>query len=476
MDDQQKKNLVFAAFVVLILLHLGGIVAYHLKGVSLLEWIGGASISEGLGKTQKIFVIAGYFALINLELALVLWLTPRVKWMKKAGPFTWALILSILATNLHIIPRAIDLGMVGKKTLSLQTTVFNIGLPLSITLLLLDINLKAIVKSIGLRPFLIFLFGTLGTVIGGIIVALIFVMLIHEPTTLGELLKAVAGKIAAWIGGSENSAAVAVSGLKMSGEYYSYYALAGVIPYALYITFMFSLGGNESFVSKINNFIKPKYNAKELATQYRAEVEEKKLPSKLKERDLFILAAAGLIIVMLALAFECRFASIKIGNIKLGTILPAVIIATTIALIVGAFTKIRNVYLLRPTGMYFLYLTIFVYIATKTNFAKLAGAAHIVFVMMTLWFVMLAIHLIVVLIGAKIVKVDWATTAIASVANIGGGVTAPLCATAYNVEELVPLSVMMAALGYAIATYVGYYLGLFFLSTWAPQVLHGLGL
>ncbi|WP_056934378.1 DUF819 family protein [Thermococcus barophilus] len=500
--NTEEKKLVTYAFLVLAILHIAGLLVHHVTGVTLLEWLGKASLKGSLGKTQKVFLIVGYFALINLELAIVLWLTPRVKWMKKAGPFTWALILAILSTNCYIIPRTIYLDFVtkassaglakplvsnltkagvkyvvlGKKALSLQKILVTIGIPLSITFLLLEIDLKAIKKSIGGRPFAMFFIGSLGTVVAGFVGAFLVAMIFGDPTTKAEALKAIAAKIAAWIGGSENSAAVGVSALKMSGDFYSYYTLAGVLPYALYITFMFSIGGSEELVSRINRFIKPEYNAKVIAEQYRAEVGEKKLPPKLRERDLFIVGMSALIIVMLAFAFEAWFGSKRVFGLKVGSLLPTVIVATTIALIVGAYTKVRELPLLRPIGMYFLYLTIFVYIAQKTDFAKIAGAAHIVLILMVIFFIMLGIHLAIVLIGARAVKVDWATAAIASVANIGGGVTAPLCATAYGVEELVPLGVIMASIGYAIANYIGYYVGLLFLKLWAPAALAALGL
>ncbi len=179
---------------------------------------------------------------------------------------------------------------------------------------------------------------------------------------------------------------------------------------------------------------------------------------------------------MAALIFESWFGSKRVFGLKIGSLLPPVIVSTTIALILGLIKKIRQLPLLRPLGMYVLYLTIFVYISQKTNFAKLIGAAHVVFVLMILFFLMLMIHATITLFGARILKVDWATAAIASVANIGGGVTAPLCATAYGVEELVPMAVMMAAIGYAIANYVGYYLGIVFLKLLAPATLASLGL
>jgi uncharacterized membrane protein len=55
-----------------------------------------------------------------------------------------------------------------------------------------------------------------------------------------------------------------------------------------------------------------------------------------------------------------------------------------------------------------------------------------------------------VLVGAaKLFKVDVHTAAIASAANIGGAASAPVVA-AYHKPSLVPVSILMALLGYAV--------------------------
>jgi uncharacterized membrane protein len=49
-------------------------------------------------------------------------------------------------------------------------------------------------------------------------------------------------------------------------------------------------------------------------------------------------------------------------------------------------------------------------------------------------------------------RVDVHSTAIASAANIGGAASAPVVAAHHN-EKLVPASILMALMGYAIGTY-----------------------
>jgi uncharacterized membrane protein len=57
------------------------------------------------------------------------------------------------------------------------------------------------------------------------------------------------------------------------------------------------------------------------------------------------------------------------------------------------------------------------------------------------------------LLGARLFKVDVHSAAIASAANVGGAASAPVVA-AYHRESLVPVSILMALLGYALGNYL----------------------
>ena len=70
-------------------------------------------------------------------------------------------------------------------------------------------------------------------------------------------------------------------------------------------------------------------------------------------------------------------------------------------------------------------------------------------------FIWITIHGAFCLLGARIFKVDVHTAAIASAANNGGAASAPVVA-AYHDERLVPVSILMALIGYAIGTYAGW--------------------
>lgn len=66
-------------------------------------------------------------------------------------------------------------------------------------------------------------------------------------------------------------------------------------------------------------------------------------------------------------------------------------------------------------------------------------------------FIILLIHAGIMVLLAKLFKLDIFTCAVASLANIGGTATAPVLAGTYN-SALVPVGIIMALLGYVVGT------------------------
>jgi uncharacterized membrane protein len=85
----------------------------------------------------------------------------------------------------------------------------------------------------------------------------------------------------------------------------------------------------------------------------------------------------------------------------------------------------------------------------RANLQDIAGQAVWFLIGAYIW---IFIHGGFILAAARIFKIDVHTTAIASAANIGGAASAPVVA-AYHNEALVPVSVLMASIGYAIGNY-----------------------
>jgi uncharacterized membrane protein len=151
-------------------------------------------------------------------------------------------------------------------------------------------------------------------------------------------------------------------------------------------------------------------------------------------------------------------------SLALSEILPAVVIGgatvitagtwlillvTTLALI-ASVTPARRLPAAQPIAMAIIY----VYVARVGATMDLSDASFATmgaFIMMA--YVWIFIHGIFILAGAWLFKVDVHTVAIASAANVGGAASAPIVA-AHHRETLVPASILMALIGYALGNYL----------------------
>jgi uncharacterized membrane protein len=86
-------------------------------------------------------------------------------------------------------------------------------------------------------------------------------------------------------------------------------------------------------------------------------------------------------------------------------------------------------------------------IASRADLSAI-GNAHI---WLLAGLVILVIHVLIMIILAKVLKMDLFTCCVASLANIGGTATAPVLAGTYS-SALVPVGIVMALLGYVIGT------------------------
>jgi uncharacterized membrane protein len=138
-------------------------------------------------------------------------------------------------------------------------------------------------------------------------------------------------------------------------------------------------------------------------------------------------------------------------RIVLISILGLVLAMTPVGKIAGA-AELSNVMLYMVVAL----------IASRASFMELLAEG------MAWWilagFVILAIHGILMVLAAKVFKLDMFTCGVASLANIGGTASAPILAAAYS-GNLVSVGVLMALMGYVVGTFggigVGYAMSIF---------------
>jgi len=74
-------------------------------------------------------------------------------------------------------------------------------------------------------------------------------------------------------------------------------------------------------------------------------------------------------------------------------------------------------------------------------------------------FVWMAIHVVLMILVAWLIKAPFFFLAVGSKANIGGAASAPVIAAAFH-PALAPVGVLLAVLGYALGTYGAWLCGL----------------
>ena len=134
-----------------------------------------------------------------------------------------------------------------------------------------------------------------------------------------------------------------------------------------------------------------------------------------------------------------------------------ILLVTTVALLLSA-TRVSA--LPNTTAMGTALIYIFVAgMGARASVAGLAEAPMFVFGA----FIWIFIHGLFCLAGAWLFRVDVHSVAIASAANIGAAASAPIVA-AHHRPNLVPASILMALLGYAMGNYLAPMTG--YLAAW----------
>ncbi len=159
-------------------------------------------------------------------------------------------------------------------------------------------------------------------------------------------------------------------------------------------------------------------------------------------QNIMILVGAGLLVSAVSQA---------LGN-AINGVLPffdkatwTVLVVTVLGLVFALtpFGKLRGTEEISNTMLYI----VIALIASRADLSAMGNAPA----WLLSGFIILAIHVIIMIVLAKLLKLDIFTAAVASLANIGGTATAPVLAGTYS-SALVPVGIIMALLGYVIGT------------------------
>lgn len=301
-------------------------------------------------------------------------------------------------------------------------------LPAMLFLMLLQVDIRDFFK-LGKSLLIAYALAIFSIVFGFVTVSWAFSFDADMAGAFGALL-------GSWTGGMANMVAVGTA-LGVSQEAFGYALIVDSVNYTIWMMFLLFL---TPFAHAFNNFTASHAQMAKLEVFNRVPLAQKKRYGLL----LFLSALVSMSVHFLA------GSGFEILNYTTTT----VILATVLG-ILGSFTKLKTINGSSLMGSVMLFMLIAL-IGSKALFENFSGVGVYVFA----GFCILVIHTLMMVVGAKVFKLDLFSIAVASLANIGGVASASILAATYN-KALVGVGVLMAVMGFIIGTFVGLMVGNF---------------
>ena len=366
-----------------------------------------------------------YIAVLIFIAALLVWLQKYTK--SKFFDFVPPIVLLYLLTMVFCTLGVWDLGATKPAYSALKNNI----LFAMIFLMLLRCDIRKILK---LGPKMLGGFFAASVSIGiGFIVTYAVMHNLLGP----DAWKALGALCGSWMGGSGNM--IAVQAAFDIGEADMAYALVvDSIDYSIWVMFL---------LWAIN--LAPKFNKWVKADTSALDEVCKRLEEDAKTNDGPITFVN--IILLLGLSFVISAVAQHFGVAVNGTLSfldksTWTVLFVTVCGLIGALTPVGKMAGTQELSNVMLY-SVVALLASRASFLELSDAP--------LWiiagFMVLAVHGIILVLLAKIFKLDMFTCGVASLANIGGSASAPILAGAYS-GALVPVGVLMALMGYVVGT------------------------
>lgn len=273
-----------------------------------------------------------------------------------------------------------------------------------------------------------------------IMIGFILAYLIMKGIIGADSWKGLGALCGSWLGGSGNMVAVQAA-LDISEADMGYALVIDSIDYSIWVMFLLWV---IQFAPRFNAWTKADTKILDEVSN-RLEDDAKANQSVPTFQSMILLFGS---------AFLASAVGQNVGN-ALNAAMPFLDRATwtilfiTVLGLVGAVTPLGKVAGSQEVSNLLLY-TVIALLASRASLLELSDAPAWILT----GFIILAIHAALMLVLCKLLKIDMFTTAVASLANIGGTASAPVLAGSYS-GSLVPVGILMALLGYVIGTPCG---------------------
>ncbi len=370
---------------------------------------------------------AGILAVLSGVCALFFFLEKITRWklFQFLPPLIFIYLVPVVLSNSGVIPTSSPV----------YDSIRSLVLPMMLVLLLLKVDVAGAVRVMG-RGIVVMLFGTLGVVLGAPI------GLLAVKRWLGpDAWKAFGTLAGSWIGGTGNMAAVS----EMIDAQGTEFGLAVLGDTTIYIIWLPIMLASKQLADRFARFTGVSDDRLAKMEEAAKSLQQKKQPAEYQDY-LYLLFVA------FAVTWIANNVAAQLPELPpyISSSTWRILMVTTIGIGLS-FTPLKRVPGAHELAMALIYL----FVARMGAAAELAGVASQAVPFLIGALIWIFIHGAFCLLGAKLLRVDVHTVAIASAANIGGAASAPVVA-AYHKESLVPASILMALIGYAVGNYAAY--------------------
>ena len=381
-----------------------------------------ALISSPVGVLAVLCTVAAFFFLLEQ--------VTQAKLFQYVPPLLFIYATPVILNNVDLIP----------SESPIYSGLGTYLLPAFIVLMLIKVNVPVVVRVMG-KGVLVMLMGTAGVVVGGVVAYLIVHQWLSDDAWKGY--GALAGS---WIGGTANL--FATGGMLGTSE--EQLGLAVIADQVVYVVWLPLLLLSRDFADRFNAWARvppDRIATMDAAAEFHAE--EDKAPTM--PQYLFLAAVViGVTWVGKALAPGIsQWIATGVPSIEavFSETTTRILLVTTIALLLS-LTPVSKL----PNSTALGTALVYIFVAGMGARASVSGLAQApAFVLGA--FIWIFIHGSFCVAGAWLLRVDIHSVAIASAANIGGAASAPIVA-AHHRPGLVPVSILMALLGYAMGNYL----------------------
>ncbi|QOW22792.1 DUF819 family protein [Novilysobacter avium] len=391
--------------------------------------------------------------LLAVTLGAVFWTASR------PGGF-WKKFYNIVPALLvcYLVPALYNsFGLIDGAASGLYPMARDYLLPSALVLFCVAMDIGAILR-LGPKAVIMFLTGTVGVVIGAW-VSFWAMGLIHPETVAGETWRGMTTVAGSWIGGGANQAAMKEV-FEVEPTLFGQFIAIDVIVANLWLAVLLFLAPRaDAFDRWVNADTSAIESLKQQIASYQAE--HARIPSMADFMLIFAIAlgitglshflAAPLVEWVRSLPLEWRLQDYSLDS----RFFWIVVFATTFGVLLS-FSRARQLEGAGAStiGSVFLYVLIAT-IGMQMDLKSLADRPTL----LALGVIWIAVHAVLLIGVAKLIRAPLFFLAVGSQANIGGAASAPVVASAFH-PSLAPVGVLLAVVGYALGTYFAYLTGI----------------